>query len=83
MGHLTILVKKGEKPAEVATKKMETMASRLPAIAATKLDSNPEEKHSIRLRDKITGGVGKAEPRKSFAAGGPHLIVDLEKCEQV
>lgn len=32
---LTILVKKGEKPAEVATKKMETMASRLTALTAT------------------------------------------------
>lgn len=79
--YLTVLVKKGEKPAEVATKKMETMASRLSALAATKLGSNPENSHLTRLEDKSTGGQEKAVPRK-IPARGPHLIIDLERCEQ-
>lgn len=80
--YLTVLVKKGEKPAEVATKKMDTMASRLSALATAKLDNNPKNSHMARLGDKSTGDLEKAVSRK-IPARGPHLIIDLEKCEQV
>lgn len=79
--YLTVLVKKREKPAEVATKKMETMASRLTALATAKLDNNPKNSHMARLGDKSTGDLEKAVPWKTRARG-PHLIIDLEKCEQ-
>ena len=86
---LTVLVKKGEKPAEVATKKMETMASRLTALAATHPGSgsttrndlsSSQASQSICPRNEGIDGPGKAGPQKR-SAGGPHLIVDFDKCE--
>lgn len=78
---LTVLVKKGEKPAEVATKKMEPMASKLSALTATKLSTNPKISHLAQPGDKSASGHEKAAPRK-IPGGGPQLIIDMEKCVQ-
>lgn len=56
VNHLTVLVKKGENPAEVATKKMETMASRLSALTGIKLGSNLKSSHLAQLGEKSAGG---------------------------
>lgn len=86
---LTIWVKKREKQAEVAIKKMESMINRLMALVATHPKSslitrnnlsNFQVLQSICPRDERIDRPEKAELQKKLIRD-PYLIVDLDKCE--
>lgn len=87
---LTALVKKGGRPAELAIKKMETMASRLTALAATHPGgkstgqggpSDIQASQSPQQKDVTQGKPGQVGQRKKLA-GNPHLIVDMSNCAE-
>lgn len=85
---LTALVKKREKPAELDTKKMETMASRLTALAATHPGGKPTNRlnssdsqtpRSTQQQDETQIKLGQVRKKKK-STGNPHLIVDMSNC---
>lgn len=82
---LTTLVKKGEKPAEMAIKKMKIMASRLKTLVVTHLggkptnclnSSNNQTSQSTQQKDKTQNNPGQVGQKKK-SIGYPHLIVDM------
>lgn len=84
---LMVLVKKGEKLAEMTIKKMETMASRLTALATMHPRSSSITRNSLSdpqvLQCTYSKDKGIDKPEKiglqKRLAGGPHLMIDLDK----
>lgn len=80
--YLTVLVKKEDKLVEIVIKKMEIMASILPAFIIIKLGTNPKTSYLIQPEDKLASNYKKTIYWK-FLREGLYVIIDTEECGQI